>query len=160
MGLIKLLLGNPYALIGIAAAFALSIGSAIWFKHEASVAKKGEAAAIEMARLKTEDADRWQAAAEARLQQITGLSDQMTRQNAAVVAAAAARDRAEQRAAGAATQAAQAHAALNDLTMKWKERANARPDDVRPLGPVACSAYASLYGAAKACTNPSSAASN
>jgi hypothetical protein len=100
------------------------------------------------------DTARWQKAAEARLQQIVGLSDQMTRQNASVASAGAARAKAEQFAAEAATEAATAQAALNDLTLHWEERAHAHPEDVRPLGPIACAAYASLYGDAAACRHP------
>jgi type IV secretory pathway TrbL component len=44
--MLKLLIGNPYVLIGIAAAFALSIGAAIWFHHDAVTAEKSEKAAL------------------------------------------------------------------------------------------------------------------
>ncbi|HEU4635420.1 MAG TPA: hypothetical protein VFS41_04535 [Edaphobacter sp.] len=43
--LTSFLLGNPYVLLGIAAALLLSIGSAIWFKHEMDVAREAQALA-------------------------------------------------------------------------------------------------------------------
>lgn len=131
-----------------------------WERHDRIAAEKGESAAKLESGLHEADATRWQTAAEARLAQIVGLSDQMTRQNAEIKATAAARDRAEQRAAGAATQAAKAQSDLNDLTLKWKERGHAHPEDVGRLAPAACDAYRVLYGAAKACTHPGGAAAD
>jgi hypothetical protein len=43
--MLKLLLGNPYVLIGIGAALLLSIGSAVWFRHEMVVAREAQAIA-------------------------------------------------------------------------------------------------------------------
>lgn len=44
--MLKYILGiNPYVLIGVAVAFMLSIGSAVWFRHEMTVAREAQALA-------------------------------------------------------------------------------------------------------------------
>lgn len=43
--MIKLLLGNPYVLLALGAALLLSIGAAVWFKHEMDVAREAQAIA-------------------------------------------------------------------------------------------------------------------
>lgn len=134
--MLKLLLGNPYVLIGIAVAFALSIGSAVWFKHEMDVARKGEAAAVELARLKDEDAKRWEAASNLRDQAIEQLksayqlqTDKVQEGRAKEAALRASLDSVRQQNDRLSADAAALAAELD-------EEAQKAPGDVRELGPI------------------------
>lgn len=158
LGLGKLLLGNPYVLIGIAAAFFLLIVGNVTLYALWDGAAKGEKAARLESDLHEADAQRYQAAHETDRAIISGLSGKIETQNAAVASANAAKVKAETFAAAAAREATQAQQDLTALTLRTQERIHAHPEDAHRLGVAACDLYRGMYPATGACTDPAASA--
>jgi hypothetical protein len=141
----KLLLGNPYVLIGIAAAIALSIGAAVWFRHEATVARESQAVAERQAAISAADAERWQRASTARDATIAQLKTALDEQSAAVAAG-----RAKEAALRTSLDSARAtNDRLSDerdrLSRELDAEAAKAPGDVREVGPIVARRVPALF---------------
>lgn len=128
-----------YAIVGAGAAIA-GFGLAWWLQSDRVAGVKDQLAAMTTLHdMATQDAARWHQAAEER----RAIIDQ---RNAEVEAAKADLKQAEA-ILETVDMAARAEAEdLNAEIRKWKERARANPQDVRPLGPIARDAVGVLVG--------------
>jgi DNA anti-recombination protein RmuC len=134
--MLKLLLGNPYVLIGIAAAFALSIGSAIWFKHEASVARESQAVAERQAAISAADAERWQAASAVRDATLLTCTTALDQQSTLISAGRAKEAQLRTSLDNARQQNDRLQGEADQLSRDLEDEAARAPGDVVPLGPI------------------------
>lgn len=134
--MLKLLLGNPYVLIGIVAAFALSIGSAIWFHHAAVAAEKGEKAARLESDLHAADAARFQVATADRDAVILSLKASLDEQSAAIQASRAKETELRKSLDSARLENDRLSADMDQNRKDTIDEATHAPSDVRPLGPI------------------------
>lgn len=143
--MLKLLLGNPYVLIGIAVAFALSIGSAVWFKHEATVARESQAVAERQAAISAADAARWQAASDLRDGAIGQLKAALDDQSAAVQASRAKEAELRRSLDSARLMNDRLGADLVAKDAELDAEIAKAPGDVRELGPIVARRAPALF---------------
>lgn len=134
--MLKFLLGNPYALLGVAGAFLLLIVGnivlyALW---HGAVAERD--AAIERADLAAQDATRWHAASDLRDGAITELTGKIQNQNDAISRLQFSLGKANAAAAAQKAISDADTAALNQRIEELQAEAEKRPADVREVGPI------------------------
>jgi uncharacterized protein HemX len=124
----------------------IGLSVALFVEHNSRVAaEKAEKAAVELARLKTEDAERWQKASEDRDQVVLSLQSTIGEQNTAIEASKA--DAAKLRASldSVRQQNDRLAAEADKLSRDLEEEAAKAPGDVRPLGPIVARRAPALF---------------
>jgi hypothetical protein len=143
--MLKLPLGNPYVILGVAAAFALSIGAAIWFRHEAGVAREAQAVAERQAAISAADAERWEAAWSVATARVTELGATLDQQSAAITAGRAKEAELRQSLDSAREQNDRLSGDLDAVKREIAEEVGKAPGDVVPLGPIVLKRAEALF---------------
>lgn len=134
--MLKLLIGNPWAILALVAAFAGLFGWAIWERHDAIAAAKGEKAAQELADLAQQDAKRWHAASDVRDSSITDLKSMVEQQNTALDAQKQEAEEANRRTGELAAEAQRTKEADDRKIQELEDDAQKHPENDRALGPI------------------------
>lgn len=128
--MLKLLLGNPYVMGGVALAFLL-MGVALYAENAGRVAaERGEKAALLQASLLSQDAKRWHDASDLRDKSIDVLNATLSKQNAAIEASKLDQARLESVAASAEADRAKLQSDLDARTAELDAFAKANPGKV------------------------------
>jgi hypothetical protein len=128
---------NPLIRYGlIALAFGVLVGLWRWERHDRIAAEKGEQAALERLDLAQQDAARWQQASTLRDAAIAELKTTLETQSAAAERWRLTGERADAAARVAAETDQRNRAAADARIRELMEEARARPEAVRPLGPL------------------------
>ncbi|HVO02191.1 MAG TPA: hypothetical protein VMT54_08315 [Candidatus Cybelea sp.] len=132
------LMANRAWLSWVAAGLAVAVlvGLWRWERHDRIAAEKAEQAALSARDLAEADAARWQAAAEARDRALAERDQAIAAQSAAIERLRFDAARAETIAQGASAAAREAEQAADARIRELETEARAKPDDVRPLGPL------------------------
>ncbi len=141
----KILLGNPYVLIGLAAAVLLSIGSAVWFRHEMTVARESQAVAERQAAISAQDAERWQAATAVATARVTELGATLDQQSAAIQSGRAKEAEMRKSLDSARQQNDRLSAEVDAVRAEIDEEVRAMPGSVVPLGPIVLKRAGALF---------------
>lgn len=123
-----------YLIIGVV--IAALTGWAIWERHDAIAAAKGEKAAVERADLAEQDAKRWHDASDLRDGSIAILTSKLKEQDTAISKLQFAREQADLHAAEAEATARDARAAFDQRMQEIEAEARAHPDQVVPVGAI------------------------
>jgi uncharacterized protein involved in exopolysaccharide biosynthesis len=143
--MLKLLLGNPYVFGAIALAFVL-MGAGLWVEDGLrAAAVKGEKAAVELAHLKSEDADRWHKASDLRDGTIDQLKSAYQTQTDRVNEGRAKEADLRARLDGATRVNRGLQDTADQLARDLAAEAEKAPGDVRPVGPIVARRAVALF---------------
>lgn len=143
--MLKLLIGNPWVIVGLVAAFAGLFGWAIWERHDAIAAAKGEKAALERADLAEQDAKRWHDASDVRDGRITSLAATLDQQSALVQAGKAREAELRVSLDTARAQNESLAQQRDELSKELDDETAKTPGDVRDVGPIVLRRAPSLF---------------
>lgn len=138
-------LPNPYVIGGVALVIAALFGWAIWERHDAIAAAKGEKAALELADLAQQDAKRWHDASDVRDGANAILITKLKTQDAAIEAEHFQREAADLAAAQSEADARNARAAFDKRVEELQAEAEKHPEQVVPLGALTAKRAQQLF---------------